>query len=366
MKSSLIIIALMITNLAWGQFNPSSFIKGKEKDQFETKLNASKPESVKLEIKNLTNNKNFELEWDIPVMPVSDVDPEVAHEFKMEAMEVINSLERYKDDILDDTSLPNTQKNNIVKELKKHIDTLKQVRAYYYNINYFLGNPKWRTSFFPIRYASSTDFFYTHLDTNSVEAFSNTALQLGENKSIVATDLLTGYIGVFRVRLSSTFYNANDTDTSEALIEKVYNGGGLFALNANYPLFYRKGTYAKFMLDANLRFSGDVNAFGTELPKDDLVGYFEPSLSAYLELSFNNQGVSVFGNLKAALLYGTKAFDRVIFNQARKGSFAVTEIYAGINFSNRLRLGAIIPIRRVAGLGGADSFSVGIQYTPKN
>ncbi len=251
--------------------------------------------------------------------------------------------------------------NNDLLVLKTERVLTNKYRDLLFSINSLTGTPRFWRSFIPLRDNSDTDFYYDNIDNRDIKLFQNVVIQGAPDKSVVASEVLTGYFSIFRLNLSTVLYNTNESDTAATLVDKIYNGGGLLSANLNYPLFFRKWTEFAIVLDANFKGSADFNSFGNELPKNELIGYFEPSFSTYLEMRLRKTEVRLFANLKLARVYGSQTLDVAINNNTGK-AFNISTIYFGVNLANKIRISSNIPLNNINGLGGSDNYSVGVQY----
>ncbi|MEL6560696.1 MAG: hypothetical protein AAFQ94_21060, partial [Bacteroidota bacterium] len=233
------------------------------------------------------------------------------------------------------------------------------------SINTLTGDPKFKRSFIPLRTNAQTDFYYDNLTKSDFKLLNTVVIQGKDDNSVVTSDVVTGYFSVFKINLSTVIYNTNEADTAATIIDKINNGGGLLNVNINYPLFFRNFNEWALVIDSNLKWASDFNTFGNEIPKDEYVGYFEPSLSAYLEMRLRRTEARLFLNYKHGRVFGSRALDEGIENESGD-AFYVSTLYAGINFSNKVRLSANIPLRSIQGIGGAENFTIGIQYTPQD
>lgn len=269
-----------------------------------------------------------------------------------------------KDESLDEPRV--NEINDSLRFLRKEKKELFKYFNFFYSINRFTGTPIIQASIFPLRlnpiYA---DFYYGNILGKDFQYLQNFVIQGSEEKSIVASDLITGYFGVLRVNLSTVIYNNDDTNKVETQVDKLYNGGGLIGVNINYPLFYSRYKIAVLLCDFNLRGSADFNVFGNEIPKDDFIGYVEPSINIFTEIMFSEkENVRIFGGYKGSAIYATDKLNESL-GRTHKNEFGLHQISIGINFSNRFKISSNIPLERISGLGGADNFTVGIQFFPK-
>ena len=267
-------------------------------------------------------------------------------------------------------NLPNNPKtdaknNNILLLLKSVESKLKVYAGLFSSINTIIGEPELGRSFLPLKTNAQTDFFYDNVRNKNFKLLNTVVIQGKDDNSVVASEIVTGYFSVFRLKLSTVIYNTNAEDSAKTVVDKINNGGGLVNLDVNYPLFFRNCHEWAFILDSNLKWASDINAFGNEIAKDDYVGYLEPSLSAYFEMRLRKTDARIFLNYNFGRVFGSKALDETIGNESGD-AFYVSTLYAGINFSNKVRLSANIPLRSIQGIGGTENFTVGIQYTPQD
>lgn len=297
------------------------------------------------------------------------IDPTVAYAYvlifkaKLDEIDTLiknKTIEAYEEDDFDVLA----SLNNEVIEQRKLRKEIKIYHDFYESVNVLTGNPEWRRSFFPIRTHAQTEFYYSKIKDKNFQFLSNVVIQGGEDKAVVVSDMVTGYFGVFRCNINTVFYNSADQDSAEVLVDKIFNGGGLLNANISYPLFFRLWNHAAVTVDLNLKGASDFSAFGSSLPKDQFIGYLEPSCNIYGELALRNTSTSLFLNLKIGGIFASDALNEQIGNTSGN-PFSISQIYAGINLDKRIKISANIPLQNIQGLGGAQSFTMGVQFFPE-
>ncbi len=296
------------------------------------------------------------------------VDPVIAYSYVLVLNDTLDKIDTL---IAQKTSLSYAQDdfdflnslNAEILELRKLRKELLKYRDFFESVNVLTGSPKLARSFFPIRTYAQSEFYYSKIRNKSFQVLNNIVIQGSDEKAVVVSDVLTGYFGVFRCNINTVFYNGGDQDTAEVLLDKIFSGGGLMNANISYPLFFRMWDQAAITVDLNLKGSADFNAFGSEIPKDEFIGYLEPSCNIYAEFALRNTSTSLFLNYKIASVFASDALNLEIGN-TNNNPFAISQIYAGINLDQRIKISTNIPLININGLGGAESFTVGVQFFP--
>lgn len=262
-----------------------------------------------------------------------------------------------------DFDLLNTQNSKIL-ELRKLKKELTNYRDFFESVNVLTGSPNLARSFFPIRNYAQSEFYYSKIRNKNFQYLSNVVIQGSADKAVVVSDIVTGYFGVFRCNINTVFYNPGDQDSAEVIVDKIFNGGGLLNANIAYPLFFRLWDQAAITVDLNLKASSDFSAFGSQIPKNEFIGYLEPSCNIYGEFALRNTSTSLFLNLKLGSVFATNALNEQIGNSAGS-AFSVSQIYAGINLDKRIKISTNIPLGSIQGIGGSEAFTVGVQFFPE-
>lgn len=263
-----------------------------------------------------------------------------------------------------DTSEKNPTFNGDILKFEDQLNKYSKIRDTVYNYYIFKGKKKLFAGFVPFRSTAAIDYFYDNDTTRKMKFLESISLHAAPDKSIVATEVFNGYWWLLRFNISSTFYNG-DEDTTQTQVDKINNGGGLFSANINYPIYYRTGTNGVFSIDINTRGSADINAFGTEIPKSEFVGYFEPSVNPYAEFKFRNTNTRLVFQYKYAWVFPTKTLNSIIRSN-QNSYYHVSLFQVGFNFANNLKLTANIPIKVNRGISDSENFTVGIQYFPRS
>lgn len=167
--------------------------------------------------------------YDDIVIP-DHIDPTVAYAyvliFKAKLKEIDTAIENKLKEAYesDDFDLLGTLNNEVI-DLRKLRKEVKIYHDFYESVNVLTGSPEWRRSFFPIRTHAQTEFYYSKIKDKNFQILSNVVIQGGEDKAVVVSDMVTGYLGVFRCNINTVFYNSADQDSTEVLVDKIFNGG---------------------------------------------------------------------------------------------------------------------------------------------
>lgn len=351
-------VVVLVSNYSFAQYEKIQPIQSKKDDDPSLRIRSYPlKEDEKNDLKKIFN-QDFN----------DEIDPVIAFQFADSLNKKIGHVNRQITQFRSgevDTAATITQINYNVRRLKADREHLRKYRDLFHSINRFIGTPKFTNSFLPLRSKAGTDFYYQNVRNNNFKLLQNIVIQGASDQSVVASELVTGYFSVLRVNLSTVIYNTNESDTAETLVNKIYNGGGLLSANINYPLFFRRWDEIAIVFDSNVKMSSDFNEFGNELPKDEFIGYFEPSLNVFLEMRLRKTDVRLFCNYKYGRVYSSSALNEAIGNTSGD-SFDVSLLYAGINFGNKISISTNVPLNNINGLGGDDNYTVGIQYFPSD
>ncbi|MCH7412088.1 hypothetical protein MM213_01225 [Belliella sp. R4-6] len=289
-----------------------------------------------------------------------------SNKFKEHEKEVENLL-KANDELAKKSDTASLKKifdnNKKLVDIRKQIEEYKELSGYYAAINRINGIPKATNYFLPVKNRYQASFFFNSVEGDKPNTFSNVVLQGNQDRATIFTDLVSGTFAIGRISFSSVFYSGDNLDSLE-LATKILNGGGLTNLRFEIPLFFMNTTNVALYVSAKPGAIADIPIFGSEIPKSSFVGYLEFPIEGYLELKTNEGNFSLFGNFKASNIRGTSAFYQGLkspVDNPLNQSFWISQVYLGINITDKYRISANIPFATTRSIVLPDAVQIGIQ-----
>jgi len=231
------------------------------------------------------------------------------------------------------------------------------------SINRLTGTPKIGNRIFPIHNAGDSHFFYEGLQDGGLSVGNSITLQGNGDRGVVNTDLIAGYVSVFRISFNTVFLASKDSTTNLNTVEKVFNGGGTTTINVSYPWLYYQNQTILFVSQFSPKFVGDFPVFGNDIAREDFVGYMDIGNELYLQINEKSNKFKFFGNFKLARIYGTTSFYRNLESVGDHG-FWIGQVYAGVNIADRFAIGVNIPLLATNNISHPKNLSIGFTIFP--
>jgi hypothetical protein len=210
-------------------------------------------------------------------------------------------------------------------------------------INRLTGRPKWNNVVIPVRKSSDAQFFYEGVQNSDVHTVNSIAIQGRSDRGIVNTEVISGYVSIFRLNFNTVFLATKDTTTSLNTIEKVFQGGGLTTLNISYPWLYFQRRNYLILSQVMPKFVGDFPILGSDIDKKDFIGYFDFGNELFIQLNEKDNKFNLFANFKVAKIMGTESFYSNI-KRGEEKAFWIGQVNTGIKIVDRLSLNLNIPL----------------------
>ena len=230
--------------------------------------------------------------------------------------------------------------------LKKYKDAIKTIEK-----KHFVEE----TAFFPTILGNKQRAFEKVFSKNSERSLylaNNASLQLNRNGTILESELVSAYLGVFRVTFGSLVTNTNDdtentegetddmmtdesvqTDNTEAF-QRLLEGGGNAFLNLELPLFLYQSKRWFLYANTSGRVGLEISEFSDDI--DTSTGNGNISGNLYTSISTDNKELTFFGYINYGVYFGADSFyERLEINN--NNEFWFGKVTAGVTIQNRLR-----------------------------
>ena len=180
-----------------------------------------------------------------------------------------------------------------LRERRLHIvdSSFNNSIEFFYNLKKYDG-----FRIFPVYSAYMCMLYYNDLE--KINFFQNTNLGIGDNSGSFKSDIISGYLGIFKISFSSVLSKlhtekitqdqlnglteiqmdsliaaTDSVNKSKATLNKLISGGGEANLSFKTPFINCWGNYknhVKFKTDIVINFCGEVPVAGNDIPKDKI------------------------------------------------------------------------------------------------
>lgn len=246
----------------------------------------------------------------------------------------VDSNAEFADSLIDSMATKIMSLKEDLRNIKTRQDSLyivytKDLLSYK---NFIIGfSPEKSRAFFDMLYCNEGKRF---------KALGNAGINFGENTASIYSELVGGYLGLFRVSLGSLVSSNNNDSMEEGKEEEAYQRlityGGNTVINFEYPLAYLHSSNNQYNLisRALLRGATDLPEFGTNT--DKVAGSCSMGLDFYGDAAVSDNSLRFFFNFNINQLYGSSVFQENLGTV--KPNFTFGQLSLGLVFLEKVKI----------------------------
>ena len=191
--------------------------------------------------------------------------------------------------------------------------------------------------FWKSRSQSLFDLIYHDDKEKKFDLLTNTGFNIGKNTGSIYSELVSGFMYVFRVSLGAMVASSSSTDSIQSKQEEAFQRlttyGGNTVLTLEYPLLYAhtKNNQAIFLSRLIAKGTADFPEFGTN-SDNDWAGSASFGIDLYGDIATSDNRIRFFSNLSWTKYNGSNKFKENLGLENSKFSFG--QLKVGLTFSN--------------------------------
>lgn len=194
--------------------------------------------------------------------------------------------------------------------------------------------------FNPARSKAFFDLVYKN-NTNGFGILNHTGFLIGNNTGSIYSELVSGYLGIFRVSFSAMVSSSSADSILVArraeAFQRLITLGGNTALNLEYPLIYIHSDQNQYNIISRVLARGTADFAELGAKTDEWAGSFSLGLDLYGDVSIIKDALRFFVDLNTHVIYGNEAYQ---YNLGiENANFAFGQFTLGLIIADNLKLG---------------------------